>query len=247
MFYVTGDIHGGIDIAKLSGKNFPEGKALSRKDYIIICGDFGLPFLPTDTLPMEKQISTPWRRSGRKEYRYWISWLSERPYTVLWVDGNHDNHCYWNGQQSVEWNGGRAHIHPDAENVIHLMRGEYYEIDGNTFWAMGGAASHDRFCRKEGENWWPEEIPDDSQMQHGTDTLAAHGWKTDYILTHTLPQKLVHPLGLRLDPPEPTREYFDYIHENTDFRCWFCGHYHIDLDCPEYRMRILYRDLAGPF
>ena len=42
MIYVTGDIHADIDISKLSGKYFPEGKTLTKSDYVIICGDFGL-------------------------------------------------------------------------------------------------------------------------------------------------------------------------------------------------------------
>lgn len=41
MIYVTGDTHGVIDIGKLGFKNFPEGKNLTKNDYVIICGDFG--------------------------------------------------------------------------------------------------------------------------------------------------------------------------------------------------------------
>lgn len=48
MIYITGDIHGSIDIDKLSGKNFAEGKSLTRSDYVIICGDFGMPFPDSD-------------------------------------------------------------------------------------------------------------------------------------------------------------------------------------------------------
>ena len=44
MIYITGDIHGDIDIHKLSKHNFPEGQALTKEDYLIICGDFGLIF-----------------------------------------------------------------------------------------------------------------------------------------------------------------------------------------------------------
>ena len=42
MIYLTGDTHIPIDISKLNTKNFPEQKNLTRNDYIIIIGDFGL-------------------------------------------------------------------------------------------------------------------------------------------------------------------------------------------------------------
>lgn len=39
--WVTGDVHGSIDIGKLSGRRWPEGKGLTRGDLLIVCGDFG--------------------------------------------------------------------------------------------------------------------------------------------------------------------------------------------------------------
>ena len=39
--YVTGDIHLNHDSAKLNSTFFPEGKILTKNDYVIICGDFG--------------------------------------------------------------------------------------------------------------------------------------------------------------------------------------------------------------
>lgn len=38
--YVTGDIHAEPD--RFNTENFPEQKELTRDDYMIICGDFGL-------------------------------------------------------------------------------------------------------------------------------------------------------------------------------------------------------------
>ena len=42
MIYVTGDIHGGMDIRKLGTGSFPDQKYMTKRDYVIICGDFGL-------------------------------------------------------------------------------------------------------------------------------------------------------------------------------------------------------------
>lgn len=46
MIYVTGDIHGTIDIYKLVDFFSLESqrKSLSKKDYVIICGDAGVVF-----------------------------------------------------------------------------------------------------------------------------------------------------------------------------------------------------------
>mgnify|MGYP002975395777 CR=1 FL=1 len=42
MIYVTGDTHANIDIAKLNTTKFPQQKELTKNDFVIICGDFGL-------------------------------------------------------------------------------------------------------------------------------------------------------------------------------------------------------------
>lgn len=110
MIYLTGDIHGGIDIRKLSVENLRKrGITLHKEDYVIILGDFGLPFLDEDV------------NNKYGEYKYWIKWLREKPCTILWIDGNHDNFDFWNRQAVSQWNGGKVQIHPDADNVIHLM------------------------------------------------------------------------------------------------------------------------------
>ena len=46
MILITGDIHGSHDIHKLSNKGNPDFKdifnSMTKDDYVIICGDFGL-------------------------------------------------------------------------------------------------------------------------------------------------------------------------------------------------------------
>lgn len=71
MIYITGDIHG--DPSKLSSDIFPEQKEMTKDDYVIICGDFGL----------------IWEQKESKTEKYWLDWLEEKPFTTLFVDGNH--------------------------------------------------------------------------------------------------------------------------------------------------------------
>lgn len=42
MIYLTGDTHIPIDIGKLSCKSFPKQQEMTRSDYVIVLGDFGL-------------------------------------------------------------------------------------------------------------------------------------------------------------------------------------------------------------
>ena len=57
------------------------------------------------------------------------------------VDGNHENFDRFNEFPVHHWHGGKIHyIRP---HVIHLMRGQVFEIGGITFFTMGGASSHD--------------------------------------------------------------------------------------------------------
>ena len=238
MIYITGDTHGEHDIGKLltDDRNGP-----GENDYLIICGDFGFPFLPTDFSP-DPPVSEN-AKISRYTYEFRCKWLSKRKYTILWVDGNHDNHQFWYNQPVSYWHGGLVNYHPLAPNVIHLKRGEYYEIDGHTFWTMGGAKSHDRLMRIPDVSWWDSEIPDYYEMSHGMSVLEEHNYKVDYIITHTLPADLEYPVCRCYYSPEPTAVYLNEIYKRTDFRYWFCGHYHEDINSEAYKIRVFYNDI----
>ena len=74
MIFVTGDCHS--EFNKLSSAAFPEQKDMTKDDVVIICGDFG-GIWDTDT-------------DSRYE-NYWLQWLDEKPFTTVFVDGNHEN------------------------------------------------------------------------------------------------------------------------------------------------------------
>ena len=98
MLLFTGDIHGGIDIHKLRNKNVPHYNFLSRNDFVIICGDFGLIW------------------NGSAEEKYWLKWINEKPYTTVFCDGNHENFDKINQYPIITWNGGN--VHQIADNVF---------------------------------------------------------------------------------------------------------------------------------
>ena len=110
MIFVTGDMH--ADPGRFSMENFPEQKEMTRNDYMVICGDFGL----------------LWDKEESKREKWWLDWLAEKSYTTLVVDGNHEDFTRLNTLPEEEWNGGR--VHKVRENVIHLMRGEIFDLNG---------------------------------------------------------------------------------------------------------------------
>lgn len=117
MIYITGDIHG--DPRRLSMECFPEQKEMTKDDYVIICGDFGL----------------VWDQTENKNEKYWLNWLQNKPFTTLFVDGNHENHNRLDAMPVSEWNGGKVHfVQP---NVIHLMRGQVFALQGQTYFTFG--------------------------------------------------------------------------------------------------------------
>lgn len=122
--WITGDIHGNPQ--RFSTDNFPEQKEMTKDDVVIILGDFGL----------------VWDYSGEnKTEKYWLDWLENKPFTTLFVDGNHDNFDRLDDYPIEKWHGGNVHfIRP---SVIHLMRGQIFDIEDRSFFTFGGASSHD--------------------------------------------------------------------------------------------------------
>lgn len=123
MIYVTGDIH--ADPSRFNMDNFPEQKGMNKNDFVIICGDFGL----------------CWEKEESDREEYWLNWLEKKPFTTLFCDGNHENFTRLNTLSVEEWHGGK--VHKLRPHVIHLMRGEMFNLCGKKVFSFGGARSHD--------------------------------------------------------------------------------------------------------
>lgn len=210
MIYITGDTHGSQDFLKLhyfAGEH-PE---LTLDDYVIIAGDFG-GIWDSSTLAADLKPFT------------------ELPFTVLFVDGNHENFDLLETFSVEEWHGGKVHrIKP---NIIHLMRGQVFEIEGKTFFTFGGATSIDKFMRREGLSWWKQELPTYEELDEGVLNLRKYNNKVDYIITHSCSERaLTYPqirnsATLKLSCPES--QMLSYIEEITECKHWYFGHFHID-------------------
>lgn len=207
MIYITGDIHADIDIGKLSTDRFPQQKSMSKNDSLIICGDFGL----------------VWDNSRREHY--WRKWLADKNFTTLWVDGNHENFELLEEFPFVDMFGGT--VREICPSIYHLERGQIYSIEGKKFFAMGGASSHDKWCRKEHISWWKEELPTAAEMNTAIDALDANNWTVDYVLTHCAP-KSVQALLASWYENDSLTSFLDRVQQDLRFKRWFFGHYHTD-------------------
>ena len=141
------------------------------------------------------------------------------------------------------WNGGKVHF---IENrIIHLMRGQVYEIDGTRFFTFGGAYSIDKLYRTEGITWFPEEIPNREEYEEGWHNLEKVDFQVDYILTHSGPREVVAAMGYGelSDDEVELRQYFQRIADNTDFTAWYFGHFHEDTEI-DSRFYCLYEDIV---
>jgi len=208
MIYITGDTHIPIDIGKLKAKNFPEQKALSKSDYLIICGDFG----------------GVWNDSA--EETYWLTWLNKKNFTTLFVDGNHENHRMLNENYDViSYKGGKAHRIKD--NVYHLMRGQVFVIDGKKFFTMGGGESRDKEFRKEGISWWPEELPSKEECAEAVLNLEKNDFTVDYVVTHCAADSIQEKID-EYYPYNTLTEFLEAVKNEVSYKRWYCGHYHRD-------------------
>lgn len=228
MIYITGDCH--RDYRRFGMQAFPEQKEMTKDDYVMICGDFGY-----------------WDLS--RETDYWMKWLDNKSYTTLWIDGNHENYDLLKELPVEEWHGGK--VQKVNQSVIHLMRGQVYELDGLKIFTFGGARSHDieggildlkdpayrrkkarlmkskRFFRTIHVNWWPEEMPDEEEYEEGTRNLEKANWKVDLVLTHccaTSLQKKAFGEGDYV--PDQLTDYLEMLRNRLDYCYWLFGHYH---------------------
>lgn len=210
MIFITGDLHGDIDIHKLNTQNFNIQNTLSRSDYLIICGDFGL----------------VWDNS--EEEKYWLKWLDNKPWTTLWIDGNHENFNLLKNYPYQTWQGGK--IQKITDNIIHLCRGSIFDIDGRKIFAFGGAESHDKPYRRLGRSIWEEELPSPEEMNQGLINLDSVNWNVDIVITHSVSRHIQNHMFKGMGyKNNALNDYFDQLDSRLEYNMWFSGHYHRDM------------------
>lgn len=214
MIYVTGDTHG--EHGRFEYKGSAIERTLTEKDKLIVCGDFGYIFMNTE------------------EERQFLKYLAEKPYQILFVDGNHENFNVINEFPVEEWCGGKVHIiERDAEGtpkIIHLMRGQVFTIEGKKVFTFGGAYSKDQYMRTPYYSWWPQEMPTDDEMKEAIQNLEAHHYEVDYIITHAAPEEMMNLFYRYHQEEKPLNNFLEWVRESVKYEHWWFGHLHMDED-----------------
>lgn len=240
--YVCGDIHGKPK-DRFKSWLFPEGKDLTRDDYVVILGDFGLLFN---------------YKGETKEERYWLDWLEDKPWTTLFIDGNHENFDRLDALPVEDWNGGKvSYVRP---HIIHLKRGYVFNIDGCKCFCMGGARSHDiqdgilelddprlktwskdyfKLFRINKVSWWEQEMPNEKEFIQAWKSLEANNYEVDFIFSHCASTRTenmmrtcgVLPIGIDKEP-DALNLFFTELEEKIKYKQHHFGHYHFDLQIP---------------
>lgn len=202
MIYITGDTHG--KFSRFTKKSRWRTQAHpTNGDYLIICGDFGLLWVDDE------------------EFQYNLDWMSRLPFTILWVQGNHENYDMIEKYPIEFWNGGK--VRKILSNVILLERGQVFTINGKTFFTFGGAASHDvqggildrddidyydlvkeanrkRLpYRVKHFSWWEQELPTEEEMQEGRNNLEKVNYCVDYVITHCISSEMQDSIMEKLE------------------------------------------------
>ena len=244
MIYITGDTHS--DFSRFTEENFPIQSEMTKDDYIIICGDFGGVWTFEEESRREKEA---------------LDWLNNKNFTTLFVDGNHENYTRLYNYPTEEWKGGK--VHKIRDSVLHLMRGEIFDIDNKKIFAFGGAKSHDiqdgilnldeeekiyeyrkrgAYFRIRDFSWWDLELPTNQEMENGIENLEKINYKVDYIISHCCPtsiQALINPIYKR----DILTDYLQQISEKCTFKKWYFGHYH-DYKQVNSQFTLLYENIV---
>lgn len=188
-----------------------------------MCGDFGFIF-----------------ENDEKE-KAWLDELSHKPYTILWVDGNHENFAALKAYPEEILMGGK--VHRIRNNIFHLMRGQIFSIEGKKFFTFGGAYSIDRYMRVKNVSYWDEEIPCKEEYDEAVKNLTLCNKNVDYIITHTAPREVFMRMGYYPDPHDMEMTGFlEWVMYEVSYKKWFFGHFHEDREI-DPRHRAIYYDI----
>lgn len=201
MFLVTGDVH--ADMERYKRRKFGR---VGKDDCVVICGDLGLVWDGSD---QEKKARAA---------------LGKKRCKTLFIDGTHENFSLLEAFPVTEWCGGKVQV--VSGNLIHLMRGQVYEINGKRVFTFGGGESAEKEYRVEQKTWWPQEMPSQAEMDEGLGNLDACGWQVDYIFTHEAPSSLRRMFDRSGYEPNVLDLYLDKIGKRCGYKKWVIGCYH---------------------
>ena len=226
--FIKGDLHGEIEELERIATLIPKP---TKRDLLIVLGDFGVIFADEKT-------------SFDNLLR-----VAKLPYTLAFVDGNHENFDLIKKLETSfsPWHGGEIGVLP--WNIIHLKRGEIYEINNRKIAVMGGADSIDKFTRVEGVSWWKEERISDKDINNLVRNMNNKKVNSvDFILTHDAPAHKIPEIALYSGINgffgfSPSQQQLERVYSLLKFKKWYFGHWHMDNKIISDNFECLFREV----
>ncbi len=197
---IVGDLHGGWGhLNKLITKKKPK--------IVLQCGDFGWwPHMEVKRPPIYS-IKNRWVLKG----------IKPGDSKVYWCDGNHEDHA----SLIAMGEGEEIECYP---SIYYKPRGTTMELsDGRIVLFAGGGESIDKQWRREGIDWFKEELPSVKEC----DKMLSHP-RIDIVISHTCPTEWVPDVCRGEKLGDPTREVLQAVLEKYEPSLWYHGHWHYE-------------------
>lgn len=263
MSLVERDKHGEFSNT-LSYARHPELRQLGPQDVMLILGDCGLPF----------GVNAPWYKSKcYKHDKYEIEWCAKKPFTWIFLCGNHDDRDAIVDMPIVEkWGGKVRQMKFDNkiyDNIFYIDTPQIANINDYRCLFIPGAASRDidvilepdednlkhRIKALNDKNvlyrinhwtWWEDEDVDITATHELMNTDNNFNKHYDFVFTHESPalwELNGYGGGPRFCPTEG-QTFLESLRKHLDFDVWFHGHQHMDFQYPEdERITCIYHNI----
>ena len=207
--YLTGDTHANVRRLLII-----DDSEMTKDDIVIVLGDFGV----------------IWEKDSQMTDTV-LELLSEKNFTLAFLDGNHENFPeIARLEKETYWNGGKIGLLPYG--IIHLLRGEIYNINGRIIGVCGGANSIDLWHRTEGISWWREEEITDNDIDNFMAAANKYNNKIDMMLSHDAPASMIPIIklysGVNDGDISNSQIQLEKINQEINIDKWYFGHWHID-------------------
>lgn len=219
MIFLLGDTHGPTNFLKKISELEKQYQP-AEDDYVIVLGDFGLLFALQENLFEHLALKA----------------ANEKPYKILFLDGNHENFSRLLAEScDCNFGGNIARQLTEYKNIIWMQRGCCYQIDNKKILTFGGGTSIDKAYRIPDISWWEEENISDQDIENYKNTIKKYGKDYDYVLTHAAPVSFA---SCCVDPyfKDSNSDKLEMLlDDRLTFKKWYFGHYHVDKEADTWQ------------
>lgn len=177
-------------------------KFIKKYDTLIVLGDFGF----------------VWNGDSQQEKN--LKKIAKLPFRVLFIDGYNENFAALEKYPDTVYHGAQAkEICPGQ--VYYIKRGEVLEIEDMKLLCFGGADDYI-------DDVFSDYPPSQADFDRCKSNLDRHGWKVDYVLTHSPSGNINRFINMDSFTFGHLFDFFDEVGTKLDYKKWYFGFYHKD-------------------